>query len=195
MKLPIRIEMASELMDLSPEECADYTDRVERVVDAADDTVCYTENGYFAMPFLDAHAIVVAINTHQKLVDALRTAQGYVEEVSKASGFGADHTLPTINEALLAVEQENWLTYDSGPQDNDRYTVFPYWMNDEADDVSRRTYLGFNMTPSSPNTGVSMWGELPKGQHPGAYLGKLIRFAELPEALRKHAIARVRDIG
>ncbi|RQS17105.1 hypothetical protein DIE06_18160 [Burkholderia sp. Bp8998] len=185
--------MASEY--LSQEDRADFADRVERVVDAEGDTVCYTESGFFAMPFLDAHAITVAVNTHQKLVEALRTAQGFVEEVSKASGFGDAHTLPTINEALLAVEQESWLTYDSGPQDNDRYTVFPYWMSDDKDDATRRAYLGFNISPSSPNTGVSMWGELPKGQQPGAYLGKLIRFVDLPDAVRNHVIARVKDIG
>ncbi len=77
--------------------------------------------------------------------------------------------------------------YDSGPKTNDRYTVvfgWPFW---DKRHPNVFPYLGFNEVPTSPNMGVSMWGEL-QGSRSG--LGKLIAWESLPEHLRKHVIAR-----
>lgn len=79
--------------------------------------------------------------------------------------------------------------HDSGPDDNDRYTVFfgwPLWQPSMGRTVP---YLGFNATPTSPNMGVSQWGEAPSQDRGAA--GKKIRWLDLPEELRNHVIARV----
>lgn len=77
--------------------------------------------------------------------------------------------------------------YDAGPKHNDRYTVFfgwPIWQESMERSVP---FLGFNECPTSPNTGVSMWGELERF---GGGPGKPISWADLPEHLQKHVIAR-----
>lgn len=78
--------------------------------------------------------------------------------------------------------------HDSGPKYNDRYTVFfgwPLWQPSMGHAVP---FLGFNECPTSPNMGVSQWGE---GYLPGrGGLGKQINWSELPEHLQQHVIAR-----
>ena len=77
--------------------------------------------------------------------------------------------------------------HDAGPEVNDRYTVcfgWPLWQESMGRTVP---YLGFNENPTSPNMGVSMWGEC-KAHRQGL---KKIRWLDLPENLRKHVIGRV----
>lgn len=79
--------------------------------------------------------------------------------------------------------------HDSGPSTNDRYTVFfgwPLWQPSMGRSVP---YLAFNDTPTSPNAGVSQWGEAQSQDRDAA--GKKIRWLDLPEELRKHVTARV----
>jgi hypothetical protein len=84
-----------------------------------------------------------------------------------------------------------YLTFDMGEKANDRYTVFPFRRS--RDYNTRLMYLGFNDCPTSPNAGVSMWGEA--RLNPllvGQGFGKRIPFKSLPEALQRHVIARVK---
>lgn len=77
--------------------------------------------------------------------------------------------------------------HDAGPEANDRYTVcfgWPLWSESMGRTVP---YLGFNEAPSSPNMGVSMWGEC-EAHRQGL---KKIRWLDLPETLRKHVIGSV----
>jgi hypothetical protein len=66
MKLPIRVEMASELVFMGEKPDEGYRDWVRAVVDADGQTVCYTEDGYFEMSREDADLIVAAVNAYQK---------------------------------------------------------------------------------------------------------------------------------
>lgn len=86
-------------------------------------------------------------------------------------------------EYILAV-------YDLGPKHNDRYTVlFGGSLNDPLLLKDRMVLsLGFNDCPTSPNMGVSMWGEVFARDRDG--LGKKIKWLDLPEHLRNHVIAR-----
>lgn len=86
-------------------------------------------------------------------------------------------------EYILAV-------YDFGPKANDRYTVlFGGSLLDPTLLKVRKVHmLGFNEVPTSPNMGVSMWGEIDAGARVNC--GKHIRWLDLPEHLRKHVIAR-----
>jgi hypothetical protein len=83
--------------------------------------------------------------------------------------------------------------YDHGPEANDRYTVlFGGSLLDPLLLVHRKVhYLGFNECPTSPNMGVSMWGEMPVWNRD--CLGKHIRWLDLPPHLRAHVIARVEN--
>lgn len=79
--------------------------------------------------------------------------------------------------------------HDAGEKANDRYTVcfgWPLWEERMGRNVP---FLGFNEVPTSPNMGVSMWGECPAGDRQG--LGKKIRWNDLPLELRKHVKGRV----
>ncbi|WP_338924330.1 hypothetical protein V0M98_32475 (plasmid) [Pseudomonas silesiensis] len=78
--------------------------------------------------------------------------------------------------------------HDSGEKVNDRYTVcfgWPLWEERMGRTVP---YLGFNEVPTSPNMGVSMWGECDAHRQG---LGKKIRWNDLPVEMRKHVKARV----
>jgi hypothetical protein len=74
------------------------------------------------------------------------------------------------------------------PDTIDRYTVcfnrryFPkdwHWQ-----------YLAVNETPFSPNQGFSQWGEMK--QAPGPYLGKRIKWEDLPEETQRAVRIRLR---
>jgi hypothetical protein len=78
--------------------------------------------------------------------------------------------------------------HDSGEKVNDRYTVcfgWPLWEERMGRTVP---YLGFNEVPTSPNMGVSMFGEC-EAHRQG--IGKKIRWNDLPLDLRKHVKARI----
>lgn len=87
-------------------------------------------------------------------------------------------------EYILAV-------YDHGPQANDRYTVLFGGSLLDPDLLEHRKvhYLGFNETPTSPNMGVSMFGEI--FAYDRACLGKHICWLDLPKHLRDHVVQRV----
>ena len=74
--------------------------------------------------------------------------------------------------------------YDN-PRYSDRYTVVlnKSW---EAND-GRFQCLGFNAIPTSPNAGISQFGECVNGSH----LGIEIAFSSLPEDLQAHVIGRL----
>lgn len=75
--------------------------------------------------------------------------------------------------------------YDEGPKANDRYTVlfgWPIWEPAMGRDVP---CLSFNECPTSPNMGISQWGECS-----GAWGAKPIAWYDLPEHLQLHVIAR-----
>jgi hypothetical protein len=78
--------------------------------------------------------------------------------------------------------------HDAGDKANDRYTVcfgWPLWEEHMGRTVP---CLGFNEVPTSPNMGVSMWGECAADRQG---LGKKIRWNDLPLDLRKHVKSRV----
>ena len=49
--------------------------------------------------------------------------------------------------------------------------------------------LGVNGVPTHPQYGISMWGEGIRGPH----LGKKIRWKDLPEHIRRHVLARMKE--
>lgn len=76
--------------------------------------------------------------------------------------------------------------YDTGPKTNDRYTVMFTWPMWDPENPRVFPYLGFNECPTSPNMGISMWGEM----HGRYGAGKPISWNDLPEHLQRHVTAR-----
>lgn len=87
------------------------------------------------------------------------------------------------------------IVYDSGQNHNDRYTACP--LGGDWKSLGRLGKNGehhymmlcFNSVPTSPNMGVSMWGEYARGRH----LGKIVPFESLPEELQRHVKARIEE--
>jgi hypothetical protein len=82
--------------------------------------------------------------------------------------------------------------YDQGEKVGDRYTAlfgWPLWDEKHPHTIH---YLGFNAVPTSPNMGISMWGEL-KARSDRTGLGKLIAWADMPEDLQRHIISRANE--
>lgn len=79
-----------------------------------------------------------------------------------------------------------YLTYDNGGRTADRYTVFPY--RRLAGTYGQGACLGLSDDCTSPQ-GFSQWGE----GVPGRHLGKRIPFASLPEHVRAHVLARIKE--
>lgn len=82
--------------------------------------------------------------------------------------------------------------YDQGEKVGDRYTAlfgWPLWNEKHPHTIQ---YLGFNAVPTSPNMGISMWGEL-KTHSDRTGLGKLIAWVDLPEDLQRHIIVRANE--
>ena len=78
--------------------------------------------------------------------------------------------------------------YDNGGETCDRYTVFPLAdsFKDYRQGYSVRECLGLSESPTDPQ-GFSQCCSGRRGPH----LGKLIKFADLPENIQRHIVARV----
>lgn len=80
--------------------------------------------------------------------------------------------------------------YDNGGKTCDRYTVLFGGSLWDASLGRNVQYLGMSGAPTHPQ-GFSQWGEMPSNNR--ASCGKHVRWLDLPENIRSHAIARTKD--
>ena len=76
--------------------------------------------------------------------------------------------------------------YDNGGKTCDRYTVFPLGHVYRERQYCMRLCLGLSDMPTHPQ-GFSQWCTGMRGPH----LGRMVKFADLPENIQRHIVARV----